>query len=280
MIKGISYWAFSGGGEGKLPIEEAAKEAKAAGFQALEPAIGLQGVLTPQTPRQECERIRQAVEKNGLVMQTLASGMTWGCCPTDPDPAVRAKSIELHREALHRAAWLGCQAMLFVPGAIKILWNPSFGPVPYEEAYLWAKAAIADLSRTATEVGVDLCVENVWNGLFYSPLEFAALLDAFPNSRVGAYFDAGNVLGYHQYPPHWIKILGQRIKRLHIKDFKCAVGNLGGFCDLMVGDMPWKETMAALRAIGYDGTVIAEVGPPDEGLLARTSQAMDKIFSL
>ena len=32
--------------------------------------------------------------------------------------------------------------------------------------------------------------------------------------------------------------------------------------------------------IGYDKTIVAEMMPPDETLLARTSQAMDKILAM
>jgi hexulose-6-phosphate isomerase len=90
----------------------------------------------------------------------------------------------------------------------------------------------------------------------------------------------GNVLGYHQHPPHWIELLGKRIKRVHIKDFKQSQGNLGGFCDLMAGDVPWAESIKALRKVGYDKTIVAEMIPWDPAVLARTSVAMDKILSL
>jgi len=67
---------------------------------------------------------------------------------------------------------------------------------------------------------------------------------------------------------------------VHIKDFKKSVGTLAGFCDLLAGDVPWKETMAALRKIGYDKTIVAEMMPPDPTLLKRTKAAMDKIVSM
>jgi sugar phosphate isomerase/epimerase len=55
---------------------------------------------------------------------------------------------------------------------------------------------------------------------------------------------------------------------------------LAGFVDLLDGDQPWKETFAALRAIGYDATVVAEMIPWNEGLLQRTKKAMDKIWAM
>ncbi len=279
MIKSITYWSMPGGLEGTCSIEDAAALAKAAHFDGLELCVAESGVLTPTTDKATCERYRQIVADQGLTLETLASGMSWAYSPTDLDPAVRKKSIALHQGALQRAAWLGCKAMLFVPGAVKIPWDPAFGPIPYDKAVEWAREAINALLPVAEATGVDLCIENVWNGLFYSPLEFAQFIDSFNHPRLGIYFDAGNVLGYQQHPPHWITLLGDRIRRVHIKDFKNEVGTLAGFCDLLDGDVPFPEVMTALKEIGYDRTIVAEMMPPDDSLLARTSSAMDKILN-
>ena len=280
MKIGISYWSVEGGLAGTRPVEEAMREAKAAGFDGIELAIGTAGVLSTDTDQATCESYRKAAEKVGIAMKTVATGITWGTSPTSPDAATRKKSIELHAAALQRAAWLGVDSMLMVPGAVTIPWEPSYGPVKYDQAVAWAKEAGKQLAGVAEKVGVDLCLENVWNGMFYSPLEFAAFIDSIGSPRVGAYFDVGNVLGYHQHPPHWIEILGPRIRRVHIKDFKKEVGNLSGFCDLLAGDVPWKATMDALRSVGYDKTLVAEMMPPDATLLQRTKAAMDKIVKM
>ncbi|MEA2736215.1 MAG: hypothetical protein QOE14_2666 [Humisphaera sp.] len=277
----ISYWSIAGGGAGSRPVAEAMKEAKAAGFDGIELAIGTEGVLHTQSDQRTCESARKLAEEQQLALETVAAGLTWGCSPTDPNPETRQKSIRLHADALQRAAWLGAKAMLMVPGAVVIPWDSSYGPVKYDQAVEWARAAAKQLAPVAEKLGVQLCLENVWNGMFYSPLEFAAFVDSIGSPNVGAYFDVGNVLGYHQHPPHWIEILGaKRIRRVHIKDFKKEIGNLSGFCDLLAGDVPWKETMAALKKIGYDKTIVAEMMPPEPTLLQRTKAAMDKIVKM
>jgi hexulose-6-phosphate isomerase len=273
----ISYWSVEGGLAGTRPIEEAMKEAKVAGFDGIELAVGTDGVLSTKTDQATCESYRKAGERMGVAVETVAAGLTWGCSPTDNNPETRKKSIQLHADALQRAAWLGAKSMLMVPGAITIPWDEKYGPVKYDQAVKWATEAAKQLAPVAEKVGVELCLENVWNGMFYSPLEFAAFIDSIGSPKVGAYFDVGNVLGYHQHPPHWIEILGKRIRRVHIKDFKKSVGTLAGFCDLLAGDMPWKQTIEALQAIGYDKTIVAEMMPPDKTLLTRTKAAMDKI---
>jgi len=276
VIKCISYWSLRDGLTNTHPIGAALEDARSAGFEGLELAIGPEGVLTTGTSQGDCGGIRKEIDRSGLVVETLASGMTWGCNPVSNDPAVRERALELNAAALQRAAWLGCQAYLFVPGVVKSPISPDL--VRYDLALERAREAVSRLLETAEKVGVDLCVENVWNGMFYSPLELAGFVDSFGSGRLGIYFDVGNVLGYHQHPPHWIEVLGTRIRRVHIKDFKESVGTLEGFCDLLDGDVPWEETVKALRTLGYEKTVVAEMIPWREGLLPATRKAMEKIF--
>ncbi|MHC4444185.1 MAG: sugar phosphate isomerase/epimerase family protein [Planctomycetota bacterium] len=281
MIKAISYWAMKDGLAGTHPIDNALTCAKEAGFTGMELCMGTEGVLNTQTSQAECQAIRATIESSGIAVETLASGMCWAFNPTSNEDAVRRKAIQLHADSLQRAAWLGCQAMLYVPGIVKSPLTPD-ELIRYDKAVERAREGVKQLLDVAEKVGVDLCVENVWNGLFYSPLEFIEFVDSFNSDRLGIYFDVGNGMGYHQHPPHWIELFGQRIKRIHIKDYKEQFGFEGSyaFCSLGEGQVPWSQTMAALKAIGYDRTIVAEMMPWDEQLLNRTSAAMDIIMAM
>ena len=280
MHKGISYWSLENGLAGTHTLDaEGLEEAREAGFDLVEPAIGTEGFLTVETDQQTCGAIRDGAEAAGFRMETLASGMTWGCNPVSNDPDTRRRAVELNAKALERASWLGCEAYLFVPGVVTSPIVPG-EHVRYDHALERSRECVSELVGVAEEVGVDLCLENVWNGLFYSPVELADFIDSFASTRLGVYFDVGNVLGYHQYPPHWIELLGNRIKRVHVKDFRHEFDWNGrySFCELGEGDVPWKETMQSLWDIGYGRTVIAEMLPYAPGLLERTSAAMDRIL--
>jgi L-ribulose-5-phosphate 3-epimerase len=278
MISAINYWSFEHGLTNEHPIDSAAEQAARSGFEAIELAIGETGVLSVTSSQDECRRIRGEVEAAGIRLESIGSGMSWDCSPSHPDPAVRRKAIELHETALQRTAWLGCKSLLFIPGAVSIPWDSRYPFVPYESAYNWAQDATRTLAATAERLKVELCIENVWNGLFYSPLEYRDFIDSIGSSYVGAYFDAGNCMGQHQYPPHWIEVLGARIKRVHLKDFKRSVGNLDGFCDLLEGDQPWAETIQALHWVGYDRTLTAEMIPFAPGRIEKTGQALQTIL--
>ncbi|MCS7066570.1 MAG: sugar phosphate isomerase/epimerase, partial [Fimbriimonadales bacterium] len=130
--------------------------------------------------------------------------------------------------------------------------------VPYDVAYARAQDALKRLAPEAEQRRVYIAVENVWNRFLLSPLEMARFIDEIGSEWVSVYFDAGNVLAFG-YPQHWIRILGKRIKRVHVKDFRTDIGNIQGFCNPLQGDLPWMEVRAALESVGYEGYITAEV---------------------
>jgi L-ribulose-5-phosphate 3-epimerase len=278
LIKGISYLSFENGLANTQSIESALAQTKTYGFDALELAISTEGVLKTSTTKAECKIIRQKIDDSGIFVDSLASGMSWGISPTSEDEATRNKSISLHKDALQVASNLGCKALLFVPGVVK---SPiSSEIVRYDKALDRIRDAINQLLPIAQDLDVDLCMENVWNGFFYSPIELRDFVDSFESNKLGVYLDVGNLIGYQQYPPHWIELLNSRIKRVQIKDFQENFDWTGSFsfCDIGAGDVPWKETIEALKSINYQNTIIAEMLPWDETILSRTSAAMDQLF--
>ena len=279
MIKGISYLSFENGLSNNEPIESALSQTKSNGFDALELSVSNEGVINTNTSKTECETIRQQIDDSGIFVDSIATGMSWGISPTSDDEVVRKNSIRLHQEALKVASYLECKALLFVPGVVK---SPiSSEIVRYDRALDRLRDAINQLLPIAEDLDVDLCMENVWNGLFYSPIELRNFVDSFNSDKLGVYLDIGNLIGYQQYPPHWIELLNSRIKRVQIKDFQENFDWTGSFsfCDIGTGDVPWKETIEALKTINYQNTIIAEMLPWDETILSRTSAAMDQLFN-
>ena len=278
MIKGISYLSFENGLENTQSIESALEQTKTYGFDALELSVSNEGIINTNTSKEECRIIRQKINDSGIFVDSIATGMSWGISPTSEDKVTRNKSISLHKDALQVASNLGCKALLFVPGVVK---SPiSSEIVRYDKALDRIRDAINQLLPIAEDLDVDLCMENVWNGFFYSPIELRDFVDSFESNKLGVYLDVGNLIGYQQYPPHWIELLNSRIKRVQIKDFQENFDWTGSFsfCDIGTGDVPWKETIEALKSINYQNTIIAEMLPWDETILSRTSAAMDQLF--
>ena len=279
MIKGISYLSFENGLSNNESIDSALSQTKSNGFDALELSVSSEGVINTNSTKPECEIIRKKIDDSGIFVDSIATGMSWSDSPTSDDESIRKKSISLHQDAIKVASYLECKALLFVPGVVKSPISPEI--VRYDRALERLREAINQMLPIAEDLNVDLCMENVWNGFFYSPIELRDFVDSFDSSRLGVYLDIGNLIGYQQYPPHWIELLNSRIKRVQIKDFQENFDWTGSFsfCDIGAGDVPWRETIAALNSIEYNSTIIAEMLPWDETILSRTSAAMDQLFN-
>ena len=278
MIKGISYLSFENGLSNNESIDSALSQTKMHGFEALELSVSSEGVISTNSSKAECEMMRKRIDDSGVFVDSIATGMSWGVSPTSDDESIRKKSISLHQDALKVASYLDCKALLFVPGVVKSPISPEI--VRYDRALDRLREAINLMLPIAEDLNVDLCMENVWNGFFYSPIELRDFVDSFDSDRLGVYLDIGNLIGYQQHPPHWVELLNSRIKRVQIKDFQENFDWTGSFsfCDIGAGDVPWKETIEALRTIEYKSTIIAEMLPWDETILSRTSAAMDQLF--
>ncbi len=272
-----NYWMFEGGLEATLPVADAMAQAKDLRFDAIELCVASSGELTHQCTQAECEAIVAKADELGIEISSVASGESWGCSPTDDDPAVRSKIVEFTKEALQVAKWLGTDAYLFVPGAVDVFFLEDSAVVPYDVCYDRARGSIEQIVPTAERLGVTLGIENVWNKFLLSPLEMRDFIDSFDSNAVGSYFDAGNVL-LTGYPEHWIKILGKRIVRVHVKDYKKSVGTADGFVDMLEGDLDFESLKTALSQIGYDGYVTAEMLPYQPGRPEKTAAAMSKLF--
>ena len=270
MKKSINGWTFPAG----KPIAEIVKEVKAAGFQAFEPTIGADGELNTASSEAACRKIGDTIRNAGLEVASAACGLFWEKHYTSPDAGVRKAAKELTVACLERAAWLGTDALLVVPGVVSHFENPTKPVIGYAEALKLAYDALRELAPAAEKTGVIIAIENVWNGFLVSPVEMRDLIDRVNSPFVQAYFDVGNILKIG-FPQDWIATLGARIRRIHLKDFKVAVGNIDGFCQLGDGDANWPAVISALKQAGYNGPLTYE-GPGD---LADISRRIDRILA-
>jgi len=279
MLKSISCWSFPGGLADAKDLIEAMHEAKRLGFDAIEPAFGLTGPLTPRTTQKQCDAILAASREIGIELSSLATGAYWNLSLTADSARRRQRAYDFTCRYLRCARMLQLDAVLVIPGAVDVFFKPDLKPIPYDLVWERAVAQLKRLCKVAATERVSIAIENVWNKFLLSPIEMLLFLNAVDSRWLGVYFDVGNVM-LTGYPQDWIRILGKRIKRVHFKDFRKSVGTAEGFCDLLAGDVPWPEVMKALREVGYRGPCTAEMMPPDATLLKRTSLAMDRIFAM
>ena len=152
----------------------------------------------------------------------------------------------------------------------------------YKDAYTRSQAVIRErLLPMAKDLKVVIAVEEVWNKFLLSPLEFARYVDEFQSPWVKAYFDVGNIV-FYAFPQDWIRTLGPRIVKIHLKDFKLDRRSFN-FTNLGEGDIDWPEVRRALNDIKYGGFVTTELsaGDPPGNLayLKDVSARVDRILA-
>jgi L-ribulose-5-phosphate 3-epimerase len=261
-----------------MPRPECFAAAKSAGFDAIEIAVGADIPL--DVSHDDARRMADAADKAGIRIATLWVSDPLHANPLNsPDPEVRARGVEAIRKALAIATDLNCGALLLY--AVRLGSGPRL-EVGSQETWDRYTAELTKVVPDAERAKIFLDPENVWNKFILSPLEMRSFVDQFHSPWVGTHFDAGNVMEYG-YPEDWILTLGQRIKRIHFKDFKLAGrGQTAHFADLLEGDVNWKAVMQALVKIGYNGFISPEIGrsqsKPDQ--LKEVSAALDKILAL
>lgn len=275
MKKGISIWSFTG-----QPLETCFAMAKKYGYDGVEVALADTGEINLSSTKADMAAVRAAAERQGISLYSVASGLYWTYSLSSDQREEREKAKSIVTQQLKVAAWLGCDTILVIPGSVKCGFSDNAPIIPYDVVYDRALEAMHELAPVAEDLGVAIGMENVWNQFLLSPLEMRNLIDQIGSPAVGAYFDAGNVLAFG-YPDQWVRILGSRIRKVHIKDFRTSAAGLSGFVDLLAGDVDFPAVMAALAEVGYDNWITAEMGVYrhyPETILQNTSAAMDKIL--
>ncbi|MHC4214264.1 MAG: sugar phosphate isomerase/epimerase family protein [Planctomycetota bacterium] len=255
------------------PNEDTLKKVRDAGFDGFEALIA---------PVAEAQKTRAIADGLGLRIHSVMFG--WAKFNSDKNDQVN-ESISKMNEAIEAARAYGANTVLLVPGRIDIETTPK----PWEfnvrfnretghlatvvdsgndrySKYIAAHnfahemflAAINKLIPKARQAGVVIAIENVWNNMFVDPHHMAHFVDSFHSPYVRAYFDIGNHVKYSP-PEDWIRILGRRIIKCHVKDFKLKPDGQGGkFANIRDGSVDWPIVMAALRRIGYNGWMTIE----------------------
>jgi L-ribulose-5-phosphate 3-epimerase len=247
---------------GKIPVFDRFQMARDAGFEAIE---------CPTMPdAAAAEEALAASRKTQLPIHSVMNSEHWRSPLSSADPAVVEKSMEGMRTSLRNAKLWGAETVLLVPAVV----NPE---TSYAQAWERSQKQIRKLIPLAEEAKVIIGIEEVWNKFLLSPLEFARYVDEFNSPWIRAYFDIGNV-AIQAYPQDWIRTLGKRIVKLHVKDFSFKK-RLAEFTPLLEGEIDWRAVHAALADIGYEGTATVELSGGDAAYLKEVNSRFEKILT-
>ena len=251
----------------KLALLERFQLARECGFECME-------VPTTEDPAR-ADAIKRAADDAKLPIHSIMNMGHWRYPLSSPDPAVVAQCIKGMETSLNNAHLFGAQTVLLVPAVV----TPE---VTYQQAWERSVAGIRKLLPLAEKLKVIIGVEEVWNKFLLSPLEFAHYIDKFKSPWLRAYFDVGNVVLYG-YPQDWIRTLGSRIVKLHLKDFtfrenKQIHKTVADWVNLRDGDIDWKAIYSALAVIEYKGDATVELAGGDAAYLKDVAARFDLIL--
>ncbi len=222
------------------------------GFDGVEPRVS--------EKRVEPKELLAARDATGLAIHGVVNGSTSDL-----------------RGAIDRATYYDASSVLVVAGGVN-------EHSSYDHNYNSTQETIRRALPYAEDHGIDLLVENVWNNFLLSPLEMARYIDELDSPRAGVYFDVGNVVRYG-WPEQWIRILGERIGKLDIKEYSRKKqrdeGLWKGFVvEIGEGDCGWPAVRTELAEIDYRGWATAEVAGGGRERLAEIAKRMDRVLDL
>jgi len=238
--------------EPKLSVEDKFRVAKDAGFEGVEVSR-----RASKKDAVDVKALAQASEKVGIPIHGISNG-------SNPD-------LEA---AIDDAAICGATTVLHVVRA-----DPNGS---YMENYRQTQQLIRSAIPRAEKKWIKICIENVWATFLIEPLTMARYIDEIGSPWVRAYFDVGNVMRWG-WPQHWIEVLGNRIEKIHIKEYSLKIamkeGMAKGF-DVPIGegDIDWKRVREELKKIGLQSWATAEVRGGDRQRLAEIAAQMDRVL--
>jgi len=249
----------------ELPFEARFQLAWDVGFEGIE--------IGTITDAEEAEALKAASGKTGLVIHSVMNAEHWRSPLSSADPAVVAKSVAGMETSLRNAKLWGAGVVLLVPAVV----NAETG---YQDAWTRSQTVIRErILPLATELGVVIGIEEVWNKFLLSPLELNQYVDEFQSPWVRAYVDVGNMV-FYGYPQDWIRTVGKRIARVHLKDFQ--LDRSGGrfyWKNLGEGDIDWPEVRKALADVGYESWATVEIQGGDAAYLKDVVARFDRFLA-
>ena len=245
------------------PVEEALSLFRAAGFTALDASLWVYAErshpLERDNWREWVESLRACADELGISFaQThglALSGTQWD----DPDYPDWDFFYKMNRRCIEATKILGAPWMVMHPS------NTPHDPVyDHQRAKDRNLSYLAPYIELAKKLGVGIAVENMvdlpwvercrYAGRY--PEDLADLVETINDPAVGICVDTGHAHLSGVRPSDYIRAAGKHLKCTHIDDNK---GDKDTHLMPFGGTVDWRDTVNALREIGYTGALSLEL---------------------
>jgi hexulose-6-phosphate isomerase len=249
-------------------LEQDLQQAKQCGYQAIELHFSDETAPSIDASAAEIKEVKKACDAAGLSIPSIIATRKDSGSLLSPKDGEREKRVSILRRGLEIAEILGVDGMLLHPGQLE-------ASDTYERAWNGCRDALKALAPEAAKRKCAIAIENVWNKFILNPREACQFVDEVGSPWIGIYLDTGNLLHYG-FTEMWVRELQKRVKKVHVKDYRRKDRQ---FVQLMDGDCNWPVVMKELRAIGFDGALVSEVGG-DAEQQKKTTELIKKIMAL
>ncbi len=236
-------------------LADGCAQAAALGFDAVEIFPSSAGVI-------DVGELRTLLDHHGLKVAAVGTGGGWVVNKwtlTHPDPVIRDKARAFIREIVDLAGGFGAPAII---GSMQGRWE---GEVSREQALTWLGEALDALGDHAATHGTQLLYEPLnryETNLFHRTPDAAAWLRTLRSDSVRVLSDLFHMNIEEPDIAAALREAGSMVGHVHFADSnRRAIG---------LGHTDMAPIIGALRDIGYDGYLSAEIVPlPDSATAAK-----------
>lgn len=237
--------AFSTLGCPSWSFEEAAAWAAQVGYQALEVRLYNGEIIPADLSQAERNDIRRILAKNQIGIVGLGASTRFAF----PDAGERQANVDQLIQYLELAADLE------VP-LVRTFGSPGQITISMQEAIDYVADALNTAAPTAERLGVSIALET--HDAFCKGADVAAALAQVESDSVGAIWDVHHPFRMGEDIETTWRLLGPRVKHVHIKD---GIRRADGSWQLVLlgeGEVPCHDVIKLLDREGYQGYVAAE----------------------
>lgn len=226
-------------------FEHAAEQAAKYGYQALEVRIYNGDIIPADLSRNERASIRRTLAQNKIGIVGLGASTRFAF----PDAAERKANVD------QLIKYLELAADLEVP-LVRTFGSPGQITISMTDAINYAAEALNAVAPTAERLGVVAALET--HDAFCKGVDVAAALAQVDSDYIGAIWDVHHPFRMGEDIQTTWKMLGPRIKHVHIKD---GIRRADGSWQLVLlgrGEVPCRAVVELLAREGYQGYIAAE----------------------
>jgi len=237
--------AFSTLGCPGWSFDHAAAQAAASGYQALEVRLYNADIIPADLAQSERQAIRRTLAQHTIGIVGLGASTRFAF----PDAAERAANLaELLR-------YVELAADLEVP-LVRTFGSPAQLAISMTDAINHVADALNAAAPTAERLGVTIALET--HDAFCKGSDVAAVMAQVPSPAIGAIWDVHHPYRMGEDIETTWRVLGPRIKHVHIKDARRRADGSWQLVLLGQGEVPCRAVVELLHRAGYTGCIAAE----------------------